>query len=129
VVCLNDVLDRVADPGLVVEEVYRVLKPGGKVMAVVPARFNIEFWRRVLLPWGIWYSRPAPGVSFTGRSLRALFHRFSEHRVHKRHLRRADVPHLWRLLPTTMLERMIGRLLVVKAFKPLSSAMQVPLAA
>lgn len=129
VVCLNDLLHRVSDPGQLIEEVYRVLKPGGKVIAVTPARYNIEFWRRVLLPWGLWYSRRTPAITYTARSLKTMFHRFSEHRVHKRHLRRADVPHLWRLVPTPMLERMVGRLLVLKAFKPLSSAMHLPLAA
>lgn len=84
------------------------------------------------MPWR-WAARAgeATGVlRHTKRSLRAVFHRFSEHRIHKRHLRRADVPHLWRLLPTNMLQRMLGRLLILKAFKPLSSAIPAtPLAA
>jgi SAM-dependent methyltransferase len=132
VVCLDDLLQRIRDPQALIDEVYRVLKPGGKVLAVAPARFNIDFWRRLLLPWG-WPLRPGRRASglphFTGRELRTLFHRFVEHRVHKRHLRRADVPHLWRLLPTSMLERKTGRLQILKAFKPLSSASSVPMAA
>ena len=36
---------------------------------------------------------------------------------------------LWRLLPTSMLERLVGRMLVAKAFKPLSADIPVPLAA
>ncbi len=131
VVCLSNLLHRVRDPGAVVDEVYRVLKPGGKVLAVVPARYDIDFWRRLLLPWRWWFERRGQeeGARFTARALRGLFHRFVEHRVHKRHLRRADVPHLWRLLPTSMLERMVGRMLVVKAFKPLSAAISLPAAA
>ncbi len=131
VVCLGDLLARVADPHALLDEVYRVLKPGGKVLALAPARYDITFWRRLLLPWR-WRWRPARSPAsprFTARQLRGLFHRFTEHRVHKRHLRRADVPHVWRLLPTSMLARMIGRLLVVKAFKPIGSALSVPLAA
>ena len=131
VVCLSDLLQRVADPQALIGEVYRVLKPGGKVLAVTPARYNIDFWRRLLLPWRWRFlsRRTQAEPQFSARILRGLFHRFSEHRVHKRHLRRADVPHAWRLLPTSMLERMIGRVLVLKAFKPLSSAIPVPLAA
>jgi hypothetical protein len=53
--------------------------------------------------------------------LRSLFSRFAEHRVYKRHLRRSELPHIWRVLPLFLLERMIGRVLVVKAFKPLPS--------
>ncbi|MBI1913203.1 MAG: class I SAM-dependent methyltransferase [Planctomycetes bacterium] len=132
VVCVTNLLHKVRDPKAVVAEVYRVLKPGGKVLAVTPGRYDIDFWRRLLLPWR-WGSErrwaDEPATRYTGRRLRGLFHRFVEHRVHKRHLRRADVPHLWRLLPTSMLERLIGRLLIVKAFKPLSAAMPVPLAA
>jgi SAM-dependent methyltransferase len=130
VVCLSDLLHQVRDPLALVDEVYRVLKPGGKVLAITPAKYDIEFWRRILLPWR-WRlrSRTPSEPNFSSRRLRGLFHRFVEHRVHKRHLRRADVPHVWRLMPTSMLERWIGRMLVLKAFKPLSSAIHVPLAA
>jgi hypothetical protein len=31
-------------------------------------------------------------------------------------------PHLWRWLPLPLLERLLGRVLVIKAFKPLSAA-------
>jgi len=66
---------------------------------------------------------------FTSRTLKQLFSRFAEHRVYKRHLRRAEVPHLLRWLPLPVLERLIGRVLILKAFKPLSAAVSVPLAA
>ena len=35
----------------------------------------------------------------------------------------------WRGLPLSLLERLMGRVLVLKAFKPLSAAIAVPLAA
>ncbi len=70
---------------------------------------------------------PAPAaeqwIAFFARSLRRMFGHFVEHRIHKRHLRRADVPHVWRWLPMPLLERLLGRILVVKAFKPLSAAL------
>jgi SAM-dependent methyltransferase len=134
VVCLVGLLPEAADPRGVVEEIYRVLKPGGKVVAVVRSYYDIDYWRNRFLPWSNWLragqgrgEAPAPGLS--GRSLRRLFGRFGEARVFKRHLRRGEVPHLWRWLPRPALERLLGRMLVLKAFKPLSAAMTVHLAA
>ncbi len=142
VTCITGVLHEVADPAAVVEEVYRVLKPGGKVLALAPSRFDVEFWRRCLLPLLPRLRSPHPLSSaepeplpssvmakFSARSLRRLFARFIEPHVHKRHLRRGDVPHLWRWVPLSLLERCMGRLLVVKAFKPLSAAMPGQMAA
>lgn len=133
VVCVANLLEEVAEPQSVIDEIYRLLKPGGKVLAVMPARFDLDFWRRRFLPWHAWGRTPNPpsneSVSFSARSLRQLFGRFVEARVYKRHLRRAEVPHLWRWLPHPLLERMLGRLLIWKAFKPLSAAIPIPLAA
>jgi ubiquinone/menaquinone biosynthesis C-methylase UbiE len=133
VVCIANLLEEVPDPSTVIEEIYRLLKPGGKVLAVTPARFDLDFWRRRFLPWHAWI-RPrilphSESASFSARMLRQIFSRFVELRVYKRHLRRAEVPHLWRWLPHPLLERLLGRLLIIKAFKPLSAAITVPLAA
>lgn len=129
IVYLTDLLHRYEDAQPLAEEVYRVLKAGGKVMATTPAHYDVDFWRRILLPWRWRLGTRQSKNHYTARTLRGLFHRFVEHRVHKRHLRRGDVPHLWRLLPTSMLQRLLGRTLVLKAFKPLSAAMSVPMAA
>src|SRR5581483_9454225 len=93
VVCLSSLLHDVDDPEAVVEEVYRVLKPGGKVLAVTPARYDIDYWFNVCFPWYRWLHprrrQPEPvAVRFTKRSLCGLFGQFIEHRVHKRQLRR-----------------------------------------
>lgn len=134
VACISGMLAEVPDPAAVVREVYRVLKPGGKVLAVTPARYDIDFWFHFAFPWHSWFSRrkgsnePAP-IRYTARRLCRLFGDFGEHRVHKRQLRRSEVPHIWRWLPMPLLERIAGRVLVLKAFKPLSTANQLPLAA
>jgi SAM-dependent methyltransferase len=125
VACISGLLELVPDPRAVLDEVYRVLKPGGKVLAVTPARYDADFWYRLCFFWQRWFTRqPAdpPTPRFSARGLRRLFGRFIEHRVHKRHLRRSEVPHLWRWLPLPLLERLLGRVLVIKAFKPLSAA-------
>lgn len=129
VACVSNLLHEVAEPRALVDEVYRVLKPGGKVLAVTSARYDIDFWFNVCYPWQRWLlgakkNPEAPAVRFTARGLRQLFGRFGEHRVYKRHLRRSEVPHVWRWLPLPLLERLMGRVLVLKAFKPLSSAMR-----
>jgi SAM-dependent methyltransferase len=133
VVCVANLLEDVPNPAAVIEEIYRLLKPGGKVLAVTPARFDLDFWRRCCLPWHGWRRRrsasPLESAAFSARALRQFFSRFVETRVYKRQLRRAQVPHIWRWLPHPMLERVFGRLLIIKAFKPLSAAIPVPLAA
>jgi len=134
VVCVSSLLQEAADPAAVVAEVYRVLKPGGKVLAVTAARYDVDFWFHVCFPWHRWLSgaRPAADAGparYSARGLRRLFAPFVEHRVYKRQLRRSETPHVWRWLPSSLLERVLGRLLVVKAFKPLSAAMGAHLAA
>src|SRR5262249_40213083 len=133
VVCLSSLLHEVGDPRAVVDEIYRVLKPGGKVWAVPPARFDVDYWSGWCFPWRRWFSRSAaadpPASRFSRRELRRLFGRFTEHRIHKRHLRRSEIPHLCRVVPLSILERLMGHALVLKAFKPLSAAIGTSLAA
>ncbi|MCS7046187.1 MAG: class I SAM-dependent methyltransferase [Gemmataceae bacterium] len=123
VACLSSLHHGIDHPRGVVDEVYRVLKPGGKVLAVTPARFDVDFWRRTCLFWHFWRRRaacrPKPEERYTAAGLRRLFQRFTEHRIYKRQLRRSEVPHLWRWLPLPLLARIMGRVLVLKAFKPL----------
>jgi ubiquinone/menaquinone biosynthesis C-methylase UbiE len=133
VVCLGSLLQPEPNPAVLVEEIYRVLKPGGKVLALARAYYDVEFWCYRWLPWRPWLrSRPSANETARGykaSQLRRLFNRFVEHHSHKRHLRRSDVPHLWRWWPLPILERWMGKLLVLKAFKPLSAAIATPLAA
>ena len=129
VVCVNNLLHAAPDPAVLVAEVYRVLKPGGKVLVVTPARHDVDYWTRCL-PWRGWLRRSAEGPrGFSRRGLRRLFAGFIEHRIHKRHLRRSEIPHLFRWLPLPVLERLMGRFLILKAFKPLSAAMSLQMAA
>jgi SAM-dependent methyltransferase len=130
VVCVNGLLQELIDPRTVIDEVYRVLKPGGKVLAATPGRYDVDFWCHNWLPWRYWARRSeTPLVRYSGRRLRRLFDRFVEHRVYKRHLRRSETPYLFRGVPMPLLERLMGRMLVLKAFKPLSAAISAQLAA
>ncbi len=135
VACITDLLHEVPSPSAVVDEIYRVLKPGGKVVAVVPAHYNIDYWKRVVWPWPLrdllgehlrrlspWRTQPPEtGKDFSRRRLRKLFQRFVDHRLHKRQLRRRDLPWLCRWLPVERVQRLVGRFLIIKAFKPVLS--------
>jgi len=108
----------------ILAEAYRVLRPGGKIMAVLPAQFNATRWQEILLPWRRWLRRDAgtPAARFTAKELRSAFAGFSDVRIYKRHLRRAELPYLWRWVLLPVAERLIGRFMVAKAFKPLTAA-------
>jgi len=133
VACVSDLSPELDDLAPVVTEIYRVLKPGGKVLAVLPARYDIDFWLRCALPWQRWLApRREDEVQqprFTRRNLKRLFGRFVDARVYKRQLRRSEIPHLWRWLPRSLFEKCLGHLLLYKAFKPLSAAKAIQEAA
>jgi ubiquinone/menaquinone biosynthesis C-methylase UbiE len=125
VVCLAGLLHEVERPEQVVAEAYRVLRPGGKVIVLAPARYDAAFWFDTCYPWRRWF-RPAPDAgrrAYTARSLKRAFTAFADHKVSKRHLRRLHLPHLWRFLPLPLMERLCGQFLILKAFKPLSAAL------
>ncbi len=132
VACVTSLLEGNVHPQGVVDEVYRILKPGGKVLAVTGAKYDVDYWFDMVYFWYRWLRRREASTdassAYSARQLRRLFSRFVEHRVHKRQLRRSEVPHIWRWLPTPLLARMMGRRLVLKAFKPLSAAI-APLSA
>jgi ubiquinone/menaquinone biosynthesis C-methylase UbiE len=130
VVCINGMLDEVEDPAVVVAEVYRILRPGGKCITIAPAKFCAKYWSEAFFPWRRWFAKNT-GTS-TGHSateLKKLFVEFNEHRVTKRHLRRGELPQLWRWLPLPVLERAIGNYLIIKAFKPVTAALAERMAA
>jgi ubiquinone/menaquinone biosynthesis C-methylase UbiE len=135
VACLSSLVAGAGEKDQILDEVYRVLKPGGKVLAVAPARYDVDYWyHSCFFLWERWFARdkvgpPREAVRYSRRQLRRLFDRFVEHRIHKRQLRRSEVPHLWRWIPLPVLERAMGRVLVLKAFKPLSAAITIPVAA
>jgi SAM-dependent methyltransferase len=140
VVLLNALHAAIADEAALTDELFRVLKSGGKVIGLFPAHYDAGFWQDWLLPYQRLYWRrppdPTSAPKTTARELRRLFARFTGHRVYKRHLRRSELPHGWRVLPLAVLERLCGRVLVLKAFRPIgarTAAMQAlgsdPLAA
>jgi len=115
-----------------IDEIYRVLKPGGKLIAILPSRRNSEYWQRLLLPWtrvtGTRSILPSEEL-WTGRLIQRTFEKFDERRIYKRQLRRSELPHLWRWVLLPIMERVMGRFLVLKTFKPISAAKSLQTAA
>jgi SAM-dependent methyltransferase len=135
VVCVTGLLHEVPEPSHIVAETFRILKPGGKVVAVVPAKYSIDHYRRFFRASGTvtgWLRRspwqaseaiePGAARSFSRRRLKKLFQAFRDARIHQRQLRRKEAPWVFRLLPRRLLERWFGRFLILKAFKPVTLA-------
>ncbi len=122
VVCLSTLGGTIPALAEVVEEAFRVLKPGGKLLAALPAKYSAQFWSGVWLPWRRMFSdAPEDRSSYSVRRVKRLLGRFAEVNWHKRHLRRSDVPHLWRWMLLPVMERLMGRFLVIKTFKPVAA--------
>ena len=62
VACLVGLLETAPDPQAVVDEIYRVLKPGGKVLTLTPACYDVDYWQRMLFWWNRFFPRPAPAA-------------------------------------------------------------------
>jgi len=124
VVCLSSAVPAFGSINALSDEIYRVLKPGGKILAALPALYDARYWQDCIFPWNRWFEpRPAQTETrFTGKEVRRLFQRFTDQRLKKQHLRRSDLPHVWRWILLPILERVMGRYLIFKAFKPVVSA-------
>ena len=111
------------DVAQTVEELYRVLKPGGKLFALIPAWYDVDRWQKWLLPFRQLYRGShdlLTGPKQTAREVRRVCQPFERVALLHRHLRRSELPHLWRLFPLSWLERLAGRILAVRATKPIT---------
>ncbi|HMP16962.1 MAG TPA: class I SAM-dependent methyltransferase [Gemmatales bacterium] len=112
VVQLDGLLHEMTNPALVIQEVFRVLKPGGKVVAVVPAR--PRRWQSLRNP------RPLHAGLGSAELKRLFLPHFVEHRRLRRHMRRREIWWGYRWLPKHWLEHCFGRYWILKAFKPVN---------
>jgi len=140
VVYSNGVLHHTPNTRRVVEEMFRVLKPGGRAIVMVYAEDSFHYWSTLV--WGIGLvegqlrkysmgeimSRAVersdnasahPLVkAYTKARLRELFDGFTDAEIVQRQIDMQTVPELLKHVPERHLGRMMGWNLIIKARKP-----------
>ena len=140
VVYSNGVIHHTPNTASVVREIYRVLKPGGKVVVMVYAENSLHYWRNLVWAIGIkegalWRqsigdimsrsversdnaaARPLVKV-YTPQRLRNLFSAFTDISIVQRQMVAEEKPRLLARVPLPRLGEMMGWNLIIKARKP-----------
>jgi glycosyltransferase involved in cell wall biosynthesis/ubiquinone/menaquinone biosynthesis C-methylase UbiE len=139
VVYSNGVLHHTPNTRQVVEEVRRVLRPGGKAIVMMYAEDSIHYWYRLVWELGLVRgmleehsmgeimsrhveitkndARPLVKV-YTRRRLRELFRGFTDIQIVKRQLTLPELPRPLRWIGLDAAGRLMGWNLIVKARKP-----------
>lgn len=142
VVYSNGVIHHTPNTKKVVSEIFRVLKPGGKVIVMVYAENSLHYWRNLvrdiglrqneLAEWSIGEimsrsveitendARPLVKV-YTHRRLRAMFDNFKDIKIVKRQLIEQELPPALKRLSLPVAGKIMGWNLVVKATKGIPS--------
>jgi SAM-dependent methyltransferase len=122
-----------------VNEILRVLKPGGRAIIMVYAENSLHYWGVQVGMLGLRGgmlttssigdimsrsvemtandARPLVKV-YTKRRLRQLFHRFMDITIVQRQLTAPELPSLARWIPLSVAGRVVGWNLILKATKP-----------
>lgn len=137
VVYSNGVIHHSPDTGRIVDEMWRVLKPGGRIIIMVYAENSLHYWRNLMGMLGVLReeleacsigeimsrhaelgsARPLVKV-YTAARLRRMFARFDGVEIVKRQLTPPEAPRALRRVPIDLLGRLMGWNLIVKATKP-----------
>lgn len=139
VVYSNGVIHHTPNTQSVIDEIYRVLKPGGKAIIMVYAEHSLNYWSAKVAKLGLRggllqalsmgdimsravemtrnNARPLVKV-YTARRLRKMFASFSDVHIHKRQLTAPELPAALRWVPLGVTERIAGWNLIVKARRP-----------
>jgi ubiquinone/menaquinone biosynthesis C-methylase UbiE len=138
VVYSNGVIHHTPDTQRVVNEIYRVLKAGGKAIVMVYAENSLHYWRNIVTVLGLRQhlldtfsigeimsrhveitendARPLVKV-YTKQRLRKLFVRFQRTSIAQRQMVATEVPRLLNWIPLPLLGKMMGWNLIIKAQK------------
>jgi len=140
IVYSNGVLHHTPNTGRVVTEIFRVLKPGGLVIAMVYAEDSLHYWRNLMWNIGLregqlrrysmgeLMSRTVersdkaaahPLVkAYTKKRLRQLFDGFEAISIAQRQMEPKAVPRMMRFMSLQTLGTIMGWNLIIKARKP-----------
>jgi glycosyltransferase involved in cell wall biosynthesis/ubiquinone/menaquinone biosynthesis C-methylase UbiE len=135
----NGVLHHTPNTRRVVDEIRRVLKPGGRVIVMMYAEQSLHYWRELVWRLGLerdmlkYHSmgeimsrsveisqndaRPLVKV-YTAARLRKLFDGFDGRVVYKRQLMAGEVPGWLKWMPLDLAGRLMGWNVIIKATKP-----------
>jgi glycosyltransferase involved in cell wall biosynthesis/ubiquinone/menaquinone biosynthesis C-methylase UbiE len=139
VVYSNGVIHHTPNTRLLVDEIYRVLRPGGRAIIMVYAENSLHYWgvqvgllgirQRLLDTASVGEimsrsvemtandARPLVKV-YTKRRLRQLFERFTDISIVQRQLTAPELPKMLRWVPLDLAGRVMGWNLIIKATKP-----------
>jgi len=136
----NGVLHHTPNTRGVVEEILRVLKPGGRAIVMMYAENSLHYWRNLVWAIGLKEAqlleqsmgeimsraversdnaaaRPLVKV-YTKERLRRLFDGFDDIEIVQRQMVRAEMPRLLARVPVSWLGTLMGWNLIIKARKP-----------
>ena len=140
IVYSNGVIHHTPNTQHVVDEIYRVLKPGGKAIVMVYAENSLHYWRGLVTELGLRQhlletfsmgeimsrhveitendARPLVKV-YTKQRLHNLFSRFGRTSIVQRQMVAAEIPRSLSWIPLPLLGKMMGWNLIIKAQKTL----------
>jgi SAM-dependent methyltransferase len=135
----NGVIHHTPNTELMVQEIFRVLKPGGKAIVMVYAENSLHYWGQQFYTLGLREgllrnqsmaeimsghvemgeigAKPLVKV-YTKPRLRSLFRGCTDVVVFQRQLTPAELPRVLRWFPLDLLQRVMGWNLIIKARKP-----------
>ncbi len=138
VVYSNGVIHHTPNTPDVVQEIYRVLKPGGKAIVMVYAETSLHYWVELVWKLGVRQqmlegcsmgevlsrhveisehgAKPLVKVYSKGR-LRNLFKQFSHMKIYHRQLIRAEMPPKLQWIPLEVAGKIMGWNYIIKATK------------
>ncbi|HMK96958.1 MAG TPA: methyltransferase domain-containing protein, partial [Acidimicrobiales bacterium] len=136
----NGVLHHTPGTRQAIDEIHRVLRPGGRAIVMVYAEMSLHYWRVLVGDIGLRHglldeisigeimsrtvelsstgARPLVKV-YTAATLRSMFSSFDRLRITKHQLTPAERPRRLTWLPAPWLSRLMGWNLVIKAEKGL----------
>jgi glycosyltransferase involved in cell wall biosynthesis/ubiquinone/menaquinone biosynthesis C-methylase UbiE len=137
----NGVLHHTPNTRRVVDEIRRVLRPGGRTIVMMYAEYSLHYWRELVWRLGLERdmlkhhsmgeimsrsveisqndARPLVKV-YTAARLEKLFAGFEQRVVYKRQLMATELPAWLRWMPLDLAGRLMGWNVIIKATKPRS---------